>query len=153
MNVAGNVAFALGSFYQVEVNPAGQSDRIVATGVASLTGGTVQVLAAGGSYAPATAYTILTASGGVNGTFSTTTSSLAFLTPSLGYSTNAVTLTLLRNDIAVTDPAQSANQLSVARALSTMPGNNALLFNVINQSTAGARQAFDALSGEVHGGM
>ncbi|MCP4735088.1 MAG: hypothetical protein GY873_12935, partial [Bosea sp.] len=44
LTVSGNVSFASGSTYQVEVNAAGQSDRIVASGSASITGGTVQVL-------------------------------------------------------------------------------------------------------------
>ena len=43
LNVSGNVAFAAGSIYQVEINAAGQSDKIIATGTATLSGGTVQV--------------------------------------------------------------------------------------------------------------
>ncbi|AZO78549.1 hypothetical protein BLM15_13670 [Bosea sp. Tri-49] len=98
LTVSGNVAFATGSTYQVEINAAGQSDRIVATGIATLSGGTVQVLADAGNYAAATSYTILTATGGVSGRFSTVTSNLAFLTPSLGYDSRNVTLTMTRND-------------------------------------------------------
>ena len=40
-----------GGTYQVEVNPAGQNDRVNVTGTATINGGTVQVLAAPGSYA------------------------------------------------------------------------------------------------------
>ncbi|MGX1785350.1 autotransporter outer membrane beta-barrel domain-containing protein [Bosea sp. NPDC055332] len=98
LNVSGNVAFASGSTYQVEVNAAGQSDRIAASGKATITGGTVQVLAENGNYAAATSYTILTASGGVTGTFTSVSSNLAFLTPSLGYGGTSVTLTMTRND-------------------------------------------------------
>ena len=36
LNVNGNVSFAAGSTYQVEINPAGQNDKIVATGKATL---------------------------------------------------------------------------------------------------------------------
>jgi hypothetical protein len=73
LNVAGNASFAANSTYQVEANPAGQSDKTVATGTTTLSGGTVQVLAAPGSYAPTTKYTILTSNGGVSGTFANAT--------------------------------------------------------------------------------
>ena len=49
LNVAGNVNFGPGSIYQVETNAAGQSDKILAGGTSSLTGGTVQVLAENGN--------------------------------------------------------------------------------------------------------
>ncbi|MCP4563857.1 MAG: hypothetical protein GY837_25325, partial [Bosea sp.] len=98
LTVSGNVSFAAGSTYQVEVNAAGQSDRIVASGSATIWGGTVQVLAENGNYAASTNYTILTASAGVTGTFNTVTSNLAFLTPSLSYGGTTVTLTMTRND-------------------------------------------------------
>ncbi|RUP16199.1 MAG: phosphatase PAP2 family protein, partial [Methylobacterium sp.] len=54
LTVAGNAAFAAGSTYRVEANAAGQADRIAATGSATLSGGTVQVLAASGAYNPRT---------------------------------------------------------------------------------------------------
>ncbi|MGO4741648.1 autotransporter-associated beta strand repeat-containing protein, partial [Bosea sp. 2KB_26] len=60
LNVAGNISFASGSTYQLEVNAAGQSDRIAATGTATLSGGTVQLLAEQGGYGASTRYTILT---------------------------------------------------------------------------------------------
>ncbi|WP_199777466.1 autotransporter domain-containing protein, partial [Bosea sp. FBZP-16] len=98
LTVSGNVSFASGSTYQVEINATGQSDRIVASGSATLSGGTVQVLAENGNYAASTSYTILTASGGVSGSFTSVTSNLAFLTPSLAYDSQNVTLTMTRND-------------------------------------------------------
>ena len=76
LNVNGNVAFAAGSTYQVEINAAGQGDKIIATGKATLSGGTVQVVGANGTYTPSTRYTILTANGGVSGTFAQLTTSL-----------------------------------------------------------------------------
>ena len=73
-NVNGPVTFQAGSTYEVEANAGGQSDRIAATGAAALTGGTVQVLARTATYARQTRYTILTANGGVTGTFASVTS-------------------------------------------------------------------------------
>ena len=66
-NVTGNVDFSGGGIYQVEVDAAGNSDLINATGSATLTNGTVQVLPQAGTYAQSTDYTILTAAGGLGG--------------------------------------------------------------------------------------
>src|SRR5262249_7084456 len=79
LRVAGDVSFEQGSIYQVKANAAGQSDKITATGAATIAGGTVQVLAQSGTYLRQTRYTILTASGGVSGKFTNATSNLAFL--------------------------------------------------------------------------
>ena len=84
LNVAGNISFAAGSTYRVEVDATGASDRLAATGTATLNGGTVAVLAAPGAYQPSTSYTILTAAGGITGAFARVTSNLAFLAPYAG---------------------------------------------------------------------
>jgi outer membrane autotransporter protein len=152
LNVAGNVSFGPGSIYQVETNAAGQADKILAGGTASLAGGTVQVLAEFGNYAPSTKYTILTAFGGVTGTFANVTSNFAFLTPTLSYDANDVFLTLTRSAF-FTSIAQTRNQHSVAGALDTSPLTSPLVMAVLNQTRSGALQAFDALSGEVHGSV
>jgi outer membrane autotransporter protein len=115
MNVAGNLSFAPGSIYQVEANAAGQSDKIVAGGAATLSGGSVQVLAQNGTYARKTTYTILTASGGVSGTFAGVTSNFSFLTPTLTYDANDVFLNLFQSAFAA--GAQTPNQYAVGTAL------------------------------------
>ncbi|WP_208430651.1 autotransporter outer membrane beta-barrel domain-containing protein, partial [Methyloligella halotolerans] len=150
LNVAGNVTFNSGSTYQVEVDAAGNSDLINASGTATLNGGTVEVLAQSGTYDGITTYTILTAGAGVNGTFNGVTSNLAFLTPSLTYDPNNVYLILTRNNVSFTGIANTPNQRAVAGALNDFSLDNALYLAVLNQTAAGARQAFDALSGEIH---
>ncbi|WP_456660822.1 autotransporter outer membrane beta-barrel domain-containing protein [Bradyrhizobium sp. JR3.5] len=145
------MSLAAGAIYQVEANAAGQSDKIAATGTATLGGGNVLALAQTGTYAPQTVYTILTANGGVSGTFIDVTSSLVFLTPSLSYNANDVFLTLARNTTSLTSVAQTPNQIAVAGALDASgQQRDPLMVAVLNRSAAGARQAFDALSGEVH---
>jgi uncharacterized protein with beta-barrel porin domain len=94
-----------------------QSDKINATGTATLTGGAVQVLAQSGTYARQTQYTILTASAGVTGKFTGVTSNLAFLTALLSYDPKDVFLTLVRNDVTFASVAQTPNQRAVALAL------------------------------------
>lgn len=150
LTVSGNVSFASGSTYQVEVNAAGQSDRIVASGTATLSGGTVEVLAESGNYAASTSYTILTASGGVSGQFSTVTSNLAFLTPSLSYGGTSVTLTMSRNQTLFFDVAASRNQGGIAVAAEALGAGNPVYDALVSGTAAEARAGFDLLSGEAH---
>ena len=185
LNVLGNVSFQPGSIFRVNADATGKNDKLAVTGSATLTGGTVNV-PAGGSFAPSslTTYKILTTSN-VNGlggtTFSSVTTNLAFLTPSLSYTANDVTLTLATATGGTGDPgggdpgggptgggtggapagstfgfakvALTRNQRAVATALDRGPVSNPLVIAVLNQTVAGARQAFDALSGEVFGSV
>ncbi len=162
LTVTGNISFAAGSTYQVEVNAAGQSDRIVVSGTATLSGGTVEVLAENGNYAASTSYTILTATGGVTGQFSTVTSNLAFLTPSLSYGGSSVTLTMTRNDTSfgpgdggATSTSQNyvaatRNQGFVAIAAEALGVGNPVYDALLSGTAAEARAGFELLSGEAH---
>jgi hypothetical protein len=126
-------------------------------------------------------YKILTTTdfNGLGGTtFDSVTNNLAFLTPSLSYTANDVSLTLETAAGGTGDPgpgdpggggtggggtggggfgfatvAQTRNQAAVATALDRGPVSNPLIIAVLNQTVAGARQAFDALSGEVFGSV
>jgi len=150
LTVNGNLTFASGSYYQVEVNAAGQGDRINVSGLATINGGTVQVLAENGNYSESTSYSILTASGGVSGTFSYVTSNLAFLTPSLSYGGQDVTLTMSRNGFTFASIAQSANQAGIARAAEALGGSNPVYNALIGATASEARAGFNLLSGEAH---
>ena len=150
LNVAGNVGFAAGSTFQVEANAAGQSDRLAATGTATLAGGTVQVLAQAGTYDPRTQYQILTATGGVAGQFAGVTSNFAFLTPTLRYQATEVDLTLTRNDIAFSAIAQNRNQAVVGNAIQAAGPGAAVYARTVGLTTPEARGAFQALAGDIH---
>jgi fibronectin-binding autotransporter adhesin len=151
-NVTGNVVFTAGSHYNVEVNAAGQSDKIESTGTATLTGATVNVQPESGSYGVSTDYTILTAAGGLGSTtFDSVNSNMAFLTPTLSYVGNDVFLNLTRNNVNYNSVANTPNQLAV----STILGNNTTALQTINNNlliltSIGAQQAFDSLSGVQH---
>jgi len=67
MTVSGNLTFASGAQYVVNINPTTSSLANV-SGTATLGGATVNAIYANGSYVDKR-YTILTATGGVNGTF------------------------------------------------------------------------------------
>ncbi|MBW0002391.1 MAG: autotransporter domain-containing protein [Hyphomicrobiales bacterium] len=155
LNVTGNASFAAGSIFLVNINGAGQNDKLLVTGTATLTGGTVQVLAGTGITA-ASRFTLLTASGGVTGAFAQVTAStnLAFLTPVLSEDANDVFLSFLLPGGAPPPPAfpsvaATPGQKATAAAVQAL-GSGPLFNAVIGQSAAGARQAFDALSGEIH---
>ncbi|WP_179119682.1 autotransporter-associated beta strand repeat-containing protein [Ensifer adhaerens] len=150
LNIGGNVTLAAGSLYEVEVNATGQSDKIVATGTATIAGGSVNVLAATGSYAPQTQYTILTAKGGRSGTFSGVNSNFAFLDPSLSYDANNVYLKLTRNNIDFSSIGLTPNQIATGDGVESLGRGNPVYNAVTNLSAPQARNAFDQLSGEIH---
>jgi outer membrane autotransporter protein len=148
LTFTGNLAFTSGSVFEVEANAAGQSDKIVVNGTASIANGTtVSVLAANGNYAANTSYTILTAAGGLSGTFTNVTSNLAFLTPTLAYTTNAVTLNLKRNTVDFITVAQTGNQSAIAPAVQALGAGNGVYEAVAVLTAPEARAAFDQLAG------
>jgi outer membrane autotransporter protein len=150
---ATSISFGPGAVYEVEANELGQADRISLTGSATITGGTVSVLAQAGIYAPATQYTIISAAGGVSGSgFTGVTSNLAFLTPSLQQTANAVLLTLTRNTIDLDAIGGTRNQRAAGRGLQSV-GTGALYNAVLALDAPGARAAFDAVSGEIHASL
>jgi fibronectin-binding autotransporter adhesin len=149
MNV-GSITFQAGSIYQVEANAAGQSDKIVATGTATINGSSVQVLAGAGNYAPSTTYTILTAAGGRTGTFSGVTSNLAFLDAALTYDPTNVYLTLSRNAASFLSVGGTFNQRQTGSGVESLTLGNPVWNAVVQLSAPMARAAFDQLSGEVH---
>ena len=148
LSVTGNAVFHSGSAYRIDAAPDGSSDRIAIGGSASLLGGSALALAQGGTWAPSTTYTVLTANGGVNGTFGSVSSNFAFLTPSLSYTTSAVNLTLLRNDVGFVDIGQTPNQRSTAGALDAVGATGPLYSSLVTLDASTARTAFDQLSGE-----
>ncbi len=99
LNVNGNIVFNAGSAYQVEIDNAGQTDLIAATGTATIasTGTTLDILGAASDY-PDTSptYTILTATGGVTGQFATVQDNLPDLDFTATYNPNSVQLTYVK---------------------------------------------------------
>jgi uncharacterized protein with beta-barrel porin domain len=149
MRVAGNLAFQSGASYLVQVNPTATSFATV-TGRASLAG-TVQAVFAPGSY-DARTYTILSASGGIVGTFNSlsTTGLPADFQASLSYTGTDAQLKLIA---ALEKPGETANESSVARGVDNAfntgrdpPSNLNSLFNLTGSNLD---RALDQLDGEV----
>ena len=99
----------------LRVAPNGVSDQLIVNGVARLAG-TAQAVFQPGTYSRST-YTLLTATGGLTGTFGTlSTQNLpAFLSANLGYSANTVTLSLQSTMSQL--PGVTGNQRAVANVL------------------------------------
>ncbi|MFC7396714.1 autotransporter domain-containing protein [Chelatococcus sp. GCM10030263] len=151
LTVNGNASFAPGSTYRVEINPAGQSDLLAVTGTATLNGGTVGLTKAPGLYAPGTRYTILTANGGVSGAFAGLTQDMPFVDLALGYDPSDVYLDIVRNTVPFPAVGVTRNEIATAAAVEALGTGNPVYDAVVGQPTvAGARQAFNALSGEIY---
>jgi len=151
LTVAGPVTFNSGSIYSVDVAPDGSHDLIVATGDVTLsTGASVEVVAAGGTYAPKSKVTILSTSGTVIGTFGGVTSNLAFLTPTLSYDAKSVYLELVYTGTSIVSYARTPNQTQVAGAVQALANGNAVFDAVTLLSTDAVAPALDQLSGEIY---
>ncbi|GEO85458.1 MULTISPECIES: autotransporter domain-containing protein [Alphaproteobacteria] len=152
----GDITFASGSFYAVEVDDLGNSDLIDASGTATINSGATVTVGPengtddGSTYTSGTVYTILSAAGGVNGTFGSVTDSFAFLDGRLTYDADNVFLTLLRNDIAFSSLAETRNQAAVGTALESFVIGDALYDAVAALGAADVPGAFDALSADIH---
>ncbi|MDR0782001.1 MAG: autotransporter domain-containing protein [Pseudomonadales bacterium] len=151
LNVSNTVGFFADSVYEVKVNAEGQADRINAGGsTTSALNGTVMVLASPGNYAPSTRYTIFSSTNGINGTFASVTSNLAFLDPSLSYDSNSAYLTLTRNDLSFAGVGNTFNQRAAATALDALGTAHTLWQATIQMDAPSAQAAFDQVSGEIH---
>jgi uncharacterized protein with beta-barrel porin domain len=114
MAIVGNLAFQSAASYMVQLNPTTSSFASV-TGTATLNSAAVNATFANGSYV-AKQYTILTATGGVSGTFSglTNTNLPVGFTASLSYDANDAFLNLA---LTMSSSPLNANQRNVANAL------------------------------------
>ena len=149
----GDYILSAGAVLEVEINAAGQSDRVVATGTVDLTGAVLRVITEPGRYVPGMSYLIIDSAGGpISGSFATFVSPFAFLDPTVSFAGGGsqLELTLSRNATAFADVALTPNQRNVAGAIDGLASSDPTYQSVVGQTRDGARAAFDALSGEVH---
>ncbi|SAI05168.1 autotransporter [Bordetella ansorpii] len=156
LSVAGDFTFDPASRYEVEVDPGGtDSDLLRATGAVALNGAAVQHVGLNGSYRPDATYTIVSADGGLSGTFGSVSSDYAFLAPSLSYDASNAYLRLVRNDVAFDRLAQTGNQRAVARGAESTGIGSPVYDAIVTQTgdAASIRRAYDQLSGEIHASL
>jgi len=150
LNVSGDVTLNSGSVLVIEVDTAGNNDKIVATGDVTA-GGTLRISPASGTYTNGQQYTIITGSS-IAGTFSTVTVLSCSGTASPTYGSTSITFTLSNcsfsapknrekissyiNDLS---SGASGDLNTVITALNTLSGdtyNNAL--ESLDYNTSGA---------------
>lgn len=141
----------------VDVFGNGANDALEVTGAANLSG-TININAEAANYTPGTRLTFLTATGGVNGTFTDVQHNFAFITPEIEYLPNEVRMLLLRNATNFADITTTGNQQSIAAALDLLQplaqGDlTTILDQVIGLSAADARRAFESLNGEIYASL
>jgi outer membrane autotransporter protein len=159
LTVNGNYNQGASGIYAVEVNGAGQADRVAVGGNIALSGGVVSVRPEAGSYRRTTTYTILgTTNGILTGTFTDVTSNNFRLVPTLTYSGKAVTLSLLNLDTTYTSAGYNANQnaagnvLNLTNASATGDFGNVLnAISTLDQTSRG--RVLDAIGGQSYSGF
>jgi len=151
LTVNGNLTLASGSIYNVEMSPAA-ADRTMVSGTAGING-TVAASIAPGVYTFGQRYTLLTATGGVSGTFASLTGIPVFLKGGLSYDTNNVYLTLSPNALAPLLSNVTSNQSKVVAAIDAsvaagnVPGGG--FVTLYSLSGSALNSALDQISGQV----
>ena len=144
--VGGDLAFSTGATYLAELGADSAADRIDVAGTAALAG-TLQISGSPG-LSPSAIYTVLTADGGLSGTFDAATSNLVFLDPQVTYGTTDVTVSFSRSDVSFSDVAVSPNQGAVAEGLDSLDLGNPVVDAVAVLDAEQAQVAYEILSGE-----
>lgn len=153
ITINGNVTFNAGSIYAVEVSPTA-ADKTVATGTASLTGGTVQTTWQAGTYL-SRSYTILTSAGLGGTTFAglTNIGLPAGVTASLSYTATDVLLDIVATLGSLPGSGLTINEQNVANTLNnyfnnggTLPPGFVTLYGLTGAALA---NGLDQVSGEV----
>ena len=152
LRTPGSAAFVKTATYRVAIDATGQNSALAVNGTATLGAAAVTVASTPGAYNAATRYTILTAAGGVQGVFGTLTTAqaLAFLSPYLTYTADAVTLNFRTNGTSFADIATTPNERSAALAIQSLDPNGALARSLQGLSPDAARRALDVLAGATH---
>jgi outer membrane autotransporter protein len=156
---AGDVTFASGSTYTVELNDAGSlagtnNDVLLSSGTVTINGGTVHVTPENGTddgttYTPGTTYTIIAANTGVTGAFNAASDDYAFLNFALSYDLNNVYLASSLPISSFCLSGMSANECAAGDGVFSL-ASGSLFTAVLNLSNAEASGALDLLSGEIH---
>ena len=155
LDLVGVFTQSTGSTYAVELNSTGETDLVNVTGTATIEGGTtisVTKLDAG-RLALGARYTVLTASGGLTGTYASVTGPAVtvsrFIAVAPSYDANNVYLNVARSRAFAASGA-TPNQIAAASGADNA-GNGAMYTALAYlQTDAEAQAAFDAISGEVH---
>jgi fibronectin-binding autotransporter adhesin len=151
LSVNGGLSLTSTAVYAVEVSPTA-ADRTNVTGPATVAG-SLQAIAAGGTYIIGTQYTVLAASGGVSGTFSNISivGNFGVTRPRIAYDANDVFVVLDPNAISPFLTNGTANQTHIAAAIDKgLAASNIDVIALFNLSGTALPVALDQLTGEIH---
>ncbi|MGO3745034.1 MAG: autotransporter domain-containing protein [Alcaligenes aquatilis] len=153
LTVSGDYTAHAGSVHELEVGPAGATDRLVVGGAAHIDG-TLKL--AGGPFRQNVAYSFLDAANGVTGQYSSIAYDMTFLSPTLLYG-SSLSVMVKRNDTPFAAFAHTSNQKSVAQALdvgSTQPpaAMAELYDTVLNAQSSSVAGYMEQLQGQIHAG-
>jgi outer membrane autotransporter protein len=170
LSIAGNLTTAPSANYIVDFNPSGAQDLIHASGTATLNNANATTLLNGFIPVVNQRYAILSADGGVNGTFTYPTRELPLSTVSLVYDQNNAYFVVARNQvpiggapehpIVVVPPgggtpqppiAITPPQISTGGGVDELPPTNPIFGGIVLLPTVGEiRAALDQLSGQIN---
>ncbi len=151
LTVNGDLTFASGSTYNVELGTNGTSDRIVVNGDASIMPGAIMLITADGVIPLGTSYSVLTTTGTVSGSFETVRDPYLFMDFAATQEPGSVSIASKRNATPMTAFALNANQFAVAQSIDTLPAGSGPLANLLlATSPTAARTFFTAYSGEIY---
>lgn len=154
LHVSGNFVNVGGTFH-VEIDDAGNSDRLVVAGTATINGGHVVVLSGAGNFAAGTKYTFLTASS-ISGHFDSITDNLVFLNAILGYDATSAYFTLMSSGASYASIAQTHNEFAFGTYLDQIESiQNSDLQSMLAQldtlTSDEALNAYNQMDGDLHG--
>lgn len=154
LSVNGNYAQLAGSTYLVDVDPASTaSDLLRVSGSATIGAGSrLQVVRIGtANYIVGNRYTVLTAGGGVAGTYGLAgDTASAFVQLVDSYDANNVYLTAEKVR-SIADAGSTPNQAAVGAAVDSLPASNTVANAVLwSPNDAAARDALNQLSADIH---
>ena len=150
--VTGNFSQASGATYAADTTAAGLSDRITVGGTATIANGALlNVSRDTGSYTIGSRYTLLTAAGGINGTYTLVQTASGGTELRLIQGGNAIAVAVARTAASLFGLAATRNEAAVAPAFAALGiGNAAYAALTLVPDDGVVRDAFDDLSGEVH---
>lgn len=151
LTIDGNYVQAAGSTYLAEILPPSTSDALQVNGTATLEGGTLKMVLTSGEYALGNHYALLSASGGVTGTFTTLDTSAVspFLGFKVGYAANGISVDVGRG-LSLAAAGTTPNQRAAGAAVDTLAIGQGLTQPLVQLFPAQAMAALDELDGELH---
>ena len=151
LTIDGNYVQAAGSTYVAEILPPSTSDALQVNGTATLEGGTLKMVLTSGEYALGNHYVLLSATGGITGTFDALDTSAVspFLGFKVGYAANGISVDVGRGQ-SLASAATTPNQRAAGAAVDTLAIGQGLTQPLVQLFPAQAMAALDQLSGELH---